>query len=229
MIKAIIFDFDGVIADTEPLHYRAAAAVLDARGIHVSEDDFYKRLMGLSDDAFFRQVLYEANRPVTGKVLHDLLVEKNERYESAMYGELRPLPGVEEFVEAAARRGPTAVCSGARRFEIEALLRQFKLDEYINTIVSIDEAGVSKPDPTGYRLTLRELQKTTSALAARECLVIEDSLHGIAAAKAAGMPVLAVQTHYDASRLTAANASVPGLDGLTPDMAAELVLVRSPG
>lgn len=227
MIKAIIFDFDGVIADTEPLHYRAAAAVLEARGIHVSEADFYERLMGLSDDAFFRQVLHEAQRPITGNLLHDLLVEKNTRYESIMYRELKPLPGVDDFVLAASQRGPTAVCSGARRFEIVGLLQQFGLDGWINTIISIDEARVSKPDPAGYLMTLRTLQEKSPSLTASQCMVIEDSLHGIAAAKAAGMPVLAVQTHYDASQLLSADASVPGLDGLTPDQAAERVLAKS--
>jgi len=224
MINAIIFDFDGVIADTEPLHYRAAAAVLAARDIHVSETDFYERLMGLSDEAFFRQVLHEAGRPVTGRVLHDLLVEKNNRYEAGMFGELRPLPGVPEFVAAAARRGPTAVCSGARRFEIEALLSHFQLRPFIHTIVSIDEARVSKPDPTGYRMTLRSLRNSHPNLAPGECLVIEDSLHGIAAARAAEMRVLAVQTHYDASQLSSAHACVANLESLSPDDAAGLVM-----
>lgn len=228
MIKAIIFDFDGVIADTEPLHYRAAAAVLSARDIHVSEAEFYERLMGLSDDAFFRKVLSEAGRPFDDAVIRELLAEKNARYESKMYRELTPLPGVDDFVYAASQRGPTAVCSGARRFEIEGLLRQFGFDEWINTIISIDEARVSKPDPTGYHMTLRALQKSSPSLSAGQCLVIEDSLHGIAAAKAAGMPVLAVQTHYDASQLAAADAFVAGLEGLTPDQAADLVLLRSP-
>lgn len=228
MINAIIFDFDGVIADTEPLHYRAAAAVLAARGIHVSEADFYERLMGLSDEAFFRQVLQEAGRPVTGRGLHDLRVEKNARYEEAMFRDLRPLPGVEAFVSAAATRGPTAVCSGARRYEIVELLRHFGLAGYINPIISIDEARVSKPDPTGYRMTLQALRNSHASLTADQCMVIEDSLHGIEAAKAAGMRVLAVQTHYDAGQLASAHASVASLEGLTPDRAASLVAVKSP-
>lgn len=227
MIKAIIFDFDGVIADTEPLHYRAAAAVLDARGIRVSEDDFYMRLMGLSDDAFFRKVLNEAGRSVNDAIIRELLREKNARYEAVMYRELKPLPGVDDFVYEASQRGPTAVCSGARRLEIVGLLRQFGFDSWIKTIISIDEARVSKPDPTGYHMTLQALQRMSPSLSAEECLVIEDSLHGIAAAKSAGMPVLAVQTHYDASQLTSADASVPGLDGLTPDQAGELVKSKS--
>lgn len=227
MIKAIIFDFDGVIADTEPLHYRAAAAVLDARGIHVSEADFYERLMGLSDHDFFHKVLNEAGRRFDDALIRELLDEKNARYEAVMYRELKPLPGVDDFVYQAFQRGPTAVCSGARRMEIVGLLRQFGFDSWIKTIISIDEARVSKPDPTGYRMTLRALQETSPSLRESECLVIEDSLHGIAAAKSAGMPVLAVQTHYDASQLRSADASVPGLGGLTPDQAAELVKSKS--
>lgn len=228
MIKAIIFDFDGVIADTEPLHYRAAAAVLAIRDIHVSEDDFYGRLMGLSDDAFFRRVLSEAGRPINEVLIHELREEKNKQYEAVMYRELQPLPGVDDFVYEAWQRGPTAVCSGARRVEIVGLLQQFGFDEWIQTIISIDESRVSKPDPTGYRMTLVELRKKSPSLQASECLVIEDSLHGIAAAKAAGMPVLAVRTHYDASQLKSADASVPNLNGLTPDQAARLVEEAAP-
>ncbi len=226
MIKAIIFDFDGVIADTEPLHYRAAAAVLDAHGIHVSEADFYERLMGLSDNDFFRKVLSEAGRSFDDALIRELLDEKNARYEAVMYRELEPLPGVDDFVYEAHQRGPTAVCSGARRLEIVGLLRQFGFDDWIKTIISIDEARLSKPDPTGYRMTLKALRAMSPSLTAGQCLVIEDSLHGIAAGKAAGMPVLAVQTHYDASQLRSADASVPNLEGLTPDQAAELVLAK---
>ena len=109
------------------------------------------------------------------------------------------------------------MCSGAPKFEIEALLEQFGLRRMIATVVAIDDVGVSKPDPAGYRLTLERLRGITPDIVASECLVIEDSLHGTAAGKAAGMRVVAVQTHYSADQLASADPSVARLEGVSPD------------
>ena len=236
MIRAVVFDFDGVIADTEPLHLRAANAALASNGalvahaarterdVAVSEAEFYGRLMGLSDAAFFERVLTERGLTAGDGVVAGLLAAKNAAYVAIAEREVRPLPGVVEFVRAAAARGPTAVCSGARRVEIEMLLGRFGIADCIRTVVGIEDAGVSKPDPTGYRMTLARLRGMGWAnLAAGECLVIEDSVHGVAAAKAAGMRVLAVRTQARAKEPVGADAVVAGLAGLTVAVAVGLV------
>ena len=223
MLRAIIFDFDGVICDTEPLHRRAFAEVLRPLGIRLSEDEYYGRYAGLDDRAVLRAVLDDAGRRLGADETHRLLTAKDAAYFATIADGIERCPGVDAFVVEAARRWPLAVCSGARRIEIETLLTQAGLMRHFAVIVSADEVASSKPDPAGYRQTLLELRRTVPDLLPAQCLAIEDSGHGIAAARAAGMRVLAVESRIPSTQIADADLTAPDLRSLTPDRLATMV------
>ncbi len=192
MLRAIIFDFDGVIADTEPLHFRAFAQALDGRGVMPSEEEYFADYVGLNDETFIRQVHAGAGRKLDPDELKTLRSVKDRAYMSMIAGGLALLPGVEDFINRVCRRWKLAVCSGARRVEIELVLARAGLAEHFVTIVSADEAPISKPDPAGFLVAVDELSKHLAGLRPCECLAIEDSRNGIRAARSAGLRVLAV-------------------------------------
>ena len=190
MFDAVIFDFDGVIADTEPLHYQAFREVLAAHGVDLSETDYFAKYVGLNDATFIRRIFEDRRKPLPDP--QEIRSRKDADYESLIARGLPLLPGVRSFVETAARSVPLAICSGARRSEIISLLRQHELEQFFSAIVATEDVPISKPDPAGFLRALELLRKQKTDLTADRCLVIEDSLLGIRAARAAGMPVLAV-------------------------------------
>ncbi|MFQ6047985.1 MAG: HAD family hydrolase [Phycisphaerae bacterium] len=224
-LRAIIFDFDGVIADTEPAHYRAFARTLAEQGLSLSRDDYYQRYLGYDDDGVFRQAYREAGRRLADQQAAELLARKRDYYLRIIRDELRALPGVEQFVRWAARRWPLAICSGAIRREIDLVLKRMHLAECFCLIVSSELVGVSKPDPAGYRLTFARLsqqRRFEPPLEPAHCLVIEDSLPGIQAAQAAGMCTVAVATSHRPEQLRPAQAVVNSLAELDADLLARL-------
>jgi beta-phosphoglucomutase len=223
MLRAIIFDFDGVICDTEPLHYRAFARVLATHSVPLSEDVYFADYVGLNDRALLAAILDNAGHRLSDAEMDRLLLAKNEAYFSTIAGGVPRLPGVDEFVRRVAGRWPLAICSGARRVEIETILRGADLLRFFPVIVSVDEVPVSKPDPTGYLAAAQRLGEFVPDLRPGDCLVIEDSPHGIAAAKDAGMSILALQGRLEPLRLSLADATVPDLRSITDEQLAAMV------
>lgn len=224
MLRAIIFDFDGVIADTEPLHYEAFATVLAEHSVALSRKEYFSRYLGLNDETFIRTIFADRRRAIDGDSRRRIQAVKDTVFRVRIAGGLCLLPGVEAFVRAAAKRWPLAICSGAHRVEIETILEKAGLVSFFDAIVSADEVPISKPDPAGFLKALSILRAKQPDLTAGECLVVEDSLLGVRAAKAAGMKVLAVfgavhnappapRNAYDA----AADAVRESLVGLTVD------------
>lgn len=222
MIRAIIFDFDGVIADTEPLHYDAFARVLAGRAAMPSHNEYYARYLGLNDAAFVRAVFTKQDITLRESELRDILAKKNAEYERRIAGGLPLLPGVAGFIGRAKDRYPLAVCSGARRVEIEAILHAANLRDAFLAIVSADDVSASKPDPMGFLMAAERLRSTTAGLIPGDCLVIEDSANGIKAARAAGMKVVRVRTYATGPDCPVANIEVDTLNDLTDDALAVL-------
>jgi HAD superfamily hydrolase (TIGR01509 family) len=220
MIRAVIFDFDGVIADTEPLHCDALQRVLRGAGIHLSKADYFTKYIGLTDRALLYRLCADLQQPLDEAEAEQLLKSKDQSYLAMITKGIEPLPGVREFVARAVERWPLAICSGALRVEIETILRGTGLLGLFKIIVSSDEVATSKPDPTGFLHTLGLLRRVIPDLAAGDCLVVEDSVHGMTAAKAAGMPVLAVLSQCSAESLSRADAVVPDLRAVTEAMLA---------
>jgi len=212
---ALLFDYNGVIVDDEPLHCEAFRAVLAEEGLALKRDEYYAEYLGLDDRTCFRQALSRDGRPPVPGDVTRLVARKGERYLALADRSLPLVPGAAEFVRAAARTRRVAIVSGAVRREIALGLERAGIADVVSTIVTSEDVATSKPDPAGFRLALR-------LLAAREpgpwrAVVIEDSLPGLAAARAIGAGCLMLATAHEARALAAADRVWTSFEPHHPD------------
>jgi HAD superfamily hydrolase (TIGR01509 family) len=219
MIRAVIFDFNGVLVDDEQVHFELFREVLAEEGIDLSERDYHEVYLGYDDRGCFEAALANASQAVDRPRVDELIVRKAARYEDRAEAGLRFFPGARECLRRLSDRWPLAICSGALRPEIEFALRRMGVRDRISSIVSAEDTTRCKPDPEGYLLALAALRgRVGSELDAGACLVIEDSLAGIESARAAGMRAVGVPHTYRPEELTEAGALavLDGLGELTP-------------
>ena len=212
MIKAILFDFNGVIIDDEPIQLRAYQEILKAEEIAVTEEDYYGSL-GMDDKAFVRAAYVRAGKELNDEKLSELIERKTAAHHSMIEDELPLFPGVVNFIKAAARHFTLGVVSMARLVEIEHVLKRASLDDAFEAIVSAEDVEACKPDPACYNrgfllLDERRLKRGHLNISPHECLVIEDSPPGIHSAREAGMKTLGVTNTVKAEALRAAGADV---------------------
>ena len=226
MIRAVIFDFNGVLVDDESVHFELFREVLAEEGVAITEHDYHERYLGYDDRGCFAAALGDAGQAFDDARLDDLIGRKARRYVEVAEKGLRYFPSAAETIAAMAARWPVAICSGALRSEIEYALNRLGRRDRVVAIVAAEDAHKCKPDPAGYLQTLEALRghlgrepATGPALEARECLVVEDSLAGIISAKGAGMWAVGITHTYTAPQLrqSGADAVIHGLDELTPD------------
>ncbi|HNS18842.1 MAG TPA: HAD family phosphatase [Sedimentisphaerales bacterium] len=219
MLRAVIFDFDGVITDSEILHFRAFNTVLAPHGFELSKREYYKDYLGLSDKDCFKALIGEGRLPIQESQVPTLIQQKTQVFEHLARTEGRIIEGVREFLALLGRAGvPIAICSGALRPEIELILEGAALRGHFDVIVSAEEVRRGKPDPEGFLLALQKLNHVwPDPIAPECCVVIEDSHWGLQAARAAGMHTIAVTNTYDAAQLKQADKVVHRLDDLTLD------------
>jgi HAD superfamily hydrolase (TIGR01509 family) len=198
LLRAIIFDFDGVIVDSEPLIFQLTQQMAAQEGWTVSEDEYFRDYLALDDRGIIEHLFQSRGRPVDARRRDDLLAWKFRAYQEIISSGLPPMPGAVEFVKRAADRFPLAIASGSLRVEIEHLLSVLGLRECFSALVTADDCERSKPDPEAYLQAvarLRELPVFKEApLQASECLAVEDAPLGVVAARKAGMKSLAL-TH----------------------------------
>lgn len=215
MLRAIIFDCDGVIADTEPLHLAAFQRVLEEEGLSLAEGDYYDRYLALDDRSCFMKVYEDRGRSLDPNRLDELIARKAAYLEPVIREQLRIFPGVEEFVRRAAARFPLAIASGALRREIKLILESARLLDCFCAIVGAEDVSRGKPHPEPFLKALALINEARSeTIRPEECLVVEDSIHGIEAAHAAGMRCLAVTNSYGRELLSRAEIVVESLAGL---------------
>jgi HAD superfamily hydrolase (TIGR01509 family) len=214
---AVIFDFDGVITDSEILHFRAFNAVLAKHGFELTKQEYYKTYLGLSDVDCFKTLIRESRLGVPESQVQPLVQQKTKVFEQLARAEGRIIEGVREFLQTLSEnRVPTAICSGALRAEIELILEEAKLRGYFEVIVSAEEVKRGKPDPQGFILALKKLnQRRVKPIGPGHCIVIEDSHWGLQAARAAKMRTIAVTNTYEADQLKGADKVVARLSDLT--------------
>jgi beta-phosphoglucomutase-like phosphatase (HAD superfamily) len=201
--RALIFDFDGVIADDEPLHLRAFQQTLAGEGITLSEADYYARYLGFDDHDAIVEALREWGRPVVDEKVDALMAAKAVHFLALVRDGTRIFPGVPAFVRDASLRVPLAIASGALRREIELILAQAGMSPAFTAIVSAEDVDEGKPNPAGFLLAADRLRERVPTLTPSDCLVFEDSHAGIQGAKRAGMKVVAVANSYPAAALEA--------------------------
>ncbi len=217
MIRAVIFDFNGVLVDDEFLHFELFREVLAEVGVDLTERQYHQKYLGFDDRRCFEEVLTDNGRASAPSFLDDLIARKAERYIPRAAEGLRYFPGAISAVHALAVRFPLAINSGALRPEIEFSLQRMGLRERIVAVVSAEDATNGKPDPEGYLLALDALRSAVGDdLEAAHCLVFEDSLAGIMSAKGAGMWAVGVSNTYgeEALRNAGADAVLRGLESL---------------
>jgi HAD superfamily hydrolase (TIGR01509 family) len=185
-MKAFIFDMDGVIVDSEPLHSRVKLATFRHYGIAFAEPELEK-YMGRTTRALFQDAVRTAGRT-------DIDVEEMIAYKHALYLDIlrhddavQPVAGIMSLCrELAACHIPAALASSAARIVIEALLKKFGLADYFQSVLSGADLPKGKPDPAVYLLSAERLGVNPA-----DCVVLEDAASGVAAAKAAGMYCIA--------------------------------------
>jgi beta-phosphoglucomutase len=223
-VRAVIFDFNGVIVDDEPIHMRLYREVLAEEGAPITEREYRERYLGMDDRGIFAAALRDrglGERAAADGYVAALVERKAGRYLRAIEREARPVAGAIDLVRACAARtaGRIAVVSGALRQEIDAVLRAFEVRDLFPVVIAQDDMTHGKPDPEGFLRGLAALGRLEPiGLAAREVAVIEDSVPGVIAARRAGMRCLGVTTSCPADALRRAGAGrvVATLEALDP-------------
>ena len=192
MPSAILFDFNGVIIDDEPQHCDALIATLAEYGYPLDRETYYRDYLGFDDRECFRFTFAGNGRPAKADRIAEAIERKNAHYLRAIRSDMRLVPGAAEFVAAAAEEGHRlAIVSGALRREIELVLELAGLRHHFSEIVSAEDVSACKPDPQGFNRAREAL-----GLPAGRCVVIEDSLPGLAAARAAGLRCAMLTTSH---------------------------------
>lgn len=219
MIRAILFDCNGIIVDDEPIHLKLFQKVLKEERIPLSRKDYFERFLAMDDRTCFKVVLEMHHLPATKERVQELIQRKALYYQKMIQQGYRIFPGVKSFIKRHQRDYTLAVVSGALRQEIEWILEKAKIRSAFSVIVSAEDVRNGKPDPECYSFALDQLnqllQFKETPLKAEESLAIEDSIHGVESAHNAGMKCLAVTNSYSKEYLSKADKIVKSLMGVS--------------
>lgn len=203
MLKAVIFDFDGVICDSEYLHYRALNAVFQRYGVDVPKGVHWDKYLGYTDAENIEAVNRDYAMGLDAAGIRTIMAEKKEAFDAMARAESLVIEGVEPFVRMLMENGiDLAICSGALRSDIDLMLNGSGFADAFKVIVTADDITKGKPDPQGYRLALDKLNAFGGGdIKPLNCVVIEDSHWGLEAAATAGMHTVAVTNTYGRAEL----------------------------
>ena len=215
MLRAVIFDFNGIIVDDEPIHFELFQRVLKEEGIGLTQEEYYARYLGFDDRGAFTAAYREHGQQINEQKLAKLVDRKAIYYQDAIRNKITVFPGVKNLVPDLALQLPLAIASGALRNEIETILSTISLRSHFRAIVSAEDVKNGKPEPEIFLTAMARLNADLGggrAINSAECLVIEDSKEGIRGARQAGMKCLAVTNSHPANELTEANTVVSSLE-----------------
>lgn len=216
MLKAVIFDFDGVISDSEPCHFAATNKVLQDFGIQMSEEDYYAQFLGYSDYEMFEAIKEKYKTDFNGVGIEKIIKRKAIFFEEVIRETDHLIEGIPELIAKLKKNKiKIAIYSGALPADIKIMLEDSGMAEFFDCIVTADDVTKGKPDPEGYLLALKKINDISDyPISAKQCVVIEDSRWGIVAAKKAGMQVVAVTNSYPAEELEDADMIIDSVSGL---------------
>ena len=212
-IAAVVFDFDGVLADTEGLHLSAFQRVFQAKGWHLDEQSYYDRYLGCDDVGLVVSFAQDREVAVADHEVRTLVEDKGRVFAGLVAAGDVLYPGARECVERLSARFALGIASGALHGEIEAILDAAGLRSRFRTIVAADDVTATKPSPEPYLAAARQL-----GVAPALCVAVEDSAPGLASARAAGMRTVAVTTTTPRHLLDAADRVIGQLAELSPDL-----------
>ena len=214
MIRAVIFDFDGVIADSEPLHLAAFRDVLQQERVVLTSQDYYERYLGYDDAAVFRHMSRDRGLTWSDAHVAQLVERKATRLEEIERDQSVLFPGADSLIRRLASTFHLGIASGALRAEIDHVLERNGLAAYFDAIVAAEDSPASKPAPDPYLKAVSRLAAAVGQpLRPEECVAIEDSRWGLESARVAGLHTVAVTHTYSAAELSA-DLIVSSLDAL---------------
>jgi beta-phosphoglucomutase family hydrolase len=203
-LEAVLWDLDGVIADTGPYHFRAWQDVFRQKGVDFTEEDF-KRQFGQRNDTIIRTTL---GASLTQEEVDIIANEKEQNYRRRVARNIRPLPGAIELIKSLRENGiKEAIASSAPMENIRLILRGLAIEDCFQAIVYGREVTEGKPSPQVFLLAARKL-----GIRPGNCMVIEDAVAGVAAAKKAGMKCVAVTNSHPRNSLKKADLVVDTLE-----------------
>lgn len=206
MHEAVIFDFDGVIIDSEPLHYEACCMALKPINLSLSYKEYMAEYLGLTDKEMFPQLIMSKGLYLSGKEINALIDKKVESYAHLINSrnKLPFVPGVEEYILTNHKNGiKMGICTGSSKTELLPVLERFKngnLTDCFDAIITSEDVQYGKPSPEGYNLSLEKLN-----VSSHQAIAFEDSPYGIEAAQKAGISVIALDTSHSRHQLQLAS------------------------
>ena len=212
-IKAIVFDFDGVLANSEPLHLQSYQAVLTEHGLTLERGEYYQHYLGFDDATAFRTLSERRGLDWDEKAIAGIVARKTVIMDEILGSTDVLYPEAAPCVERLAAAMPLGIASGALRHEIEAILRRANLEHHFKFIVAAGDTVSGKPSPYPYRRAAR-----LHALDPEQCVAIEDSRWGIESAKDAGLHCVGITQTYPAGELPGADAIIGSLDEFTVEL-----------
>jgi HAD superfamily hydrolase (TIGR01509 family) len=211
LYRALLFDLDGTLAETDSLHLPTWVDALEPYGVEVDEEFYRDRISGRSTAEIVRELLPELTDE-QGRSIGDA---KEASFRKRAF-QLDPLPGLEDFVERGRKRGMwIALVTNAPEENVEAILLALKLRDFFDTVVLADQVEAVKPDPAPY---IAALEKT--GVPAKEALAFEDSISGISSSVAAGIPTVGIASSQEPAKLLGAGAFMAARDFTDPQLRA---------
>jgi beta-phosphoglucomutase len=225
MLKAVVFDFDGIIVDSEPLHCKAFQKLLEPIGAGFSWKEYVEKYMGFDDRDAFREAFRVHGLELDGEKLAALISAKAAMFHEVAAEGVNSYPGAVELIRNLSGKIPLALCSGALLSDIEPVLGMLSISDAFDCIVTADDVSASKPDPASYDLAIQKLQQLfpDKQILPSFSVAIEDTPAGISSAKGAGLKVLSVTNSYPSAELHAADRVVASLSTITIEDLRQLV------
>jgi beta-phosphoglucomutase len=215
--EAVLFDFDGILVDSEPMHHRAFTEVLDPLGMGFPWREYVEIYMGFDDRDAFREAFRAKGTGLDDPNLAKLVAAKSRAFQEGLRNGVTAYPGAVAMIESLHAAGwPLALCSGALRSDIDPILARLGVARCFPVIVAADDVRKSKPDPQSYALAFRRLSETYPRLLTvpEKSVAVEDTPAGIRSAKGAGLRVLAVTNSYGAGELSGADWITDSLENV---------------
>lgn len=220
-IRAIIFDFNGVLVDDESVHFRAFQQTMQEEGLDLDWEEYCEKYLPYDDHNLFVHFLKDRNRTGSTQDLERLIQVKSRHYFLAIGEEAPTIPSSITFVNGLASTVAVAIASGAARQEIEFILDQLQLRQRFSPIIAASDVEQGKPHPEAFLKALEGLQKMDPSLEPEQVIVIEDSYRGVDSAHQAGLQCVALSTTYPSARLSEADLVVETLAGWSLEQLAE--------
>lgn len=220
-IQGIIFDFNGVLIDDEPLHFQSFRKTIQEEGLDLNWEEYCEKYLPYDDHSLFYQFLKDRNQQKSPKEIETLIQIKSRYYFGAIEQHIPIIRSSVAFVNAVPSTVGLAIASGATRQEIEPILDQLNLRQRFSSIITAADTTHSKPHPEAFLKALEELQQSNPNLERDETIVIEDSYRGVASAHQANLKCVALSTTYSSSKLSEANLVLETLEGWSLEQLAD--------